>query len=44
MLTIAQAKEHEIFDTTPFMKSRLFSTNGYILADGIIPEEFNKSQ
>lgn len=39
-----RAKEHEIFDTTPFLKSRLFSTNGYTLADGTIRKEFNKSQ
>ncbi|KZV78893.1 MCM-domain-containing protein [Exidia glandulosa HHB12029] len=39
-----RAKDHEIFDTTPFLKSRLFTTNGYTLNDGVIRKEFNKTQ
>ncbi|KAF8909825.1 MCM2/3/5 family-domain-containing protein, partial [Mucidula mucida] len=29
-----RAKEHDIFDITPFLRSRLFSTNGYQLTAG----------
>jgi DNA replication licensing factor MCM2 len=37
---ISQAKEHDIFDTAPFLRSKLFSTNGYKLNDGVIQKSF----
>ncbi|KDQ28068.1 hypothetical protein PLEOSDRAFT_1093484 [Pleurotus ostreatus PC15] len=30
-----RAKEHDIFDCSPFMRSKLFATNGYKLNDGM---------
>ncbi|KAG9221036.1 hypothetical protein CCMSSC00406_0002364 [Pleurotus cornucopiae] len=35
-----RAKEHDIFDCTPFMRSKLFATNGYKLNDGVIEKRF----
>lgn len=35
-----QAKSHDIFDITPFLRSRLFTTNGYKLKENIIEKEF----
>jgi len=35
-----RAKGHDIFDTTPFLKSRVFSANGYTVRDGIIEKVF----
>ncbi|KAI0047520.1 MCM-domain-containing protein [Auriscalpium vulgare] len=35
-----RAKEHDIFDTSPFMRSRLFSANGYVLKDQVIEKRF----
>ncbi|KAI0812657.1 MCM-domain-containing protein [Irpex lacteus] len=35
-----QAKEHDIFDTAPFLRSKLFATNGYKVADGVIEKVF----
>ena len=37
---VSQAKEHDIFDISPFLRSRLFSTNGYILVDKVIEKHF----
>jgi len=35
-----RAKEHDIFDTSPFLRSRLFATNGYVLKDDVIEKRF----
>ena len=35
-----QAKEHEIYDIQPFLKSKLFSTNGYKVAGANIEKAF----
>ncbi len=35
-----QAKEHDIFDVSPFVKSKLFATNGYVLRDRAIEKYF----
>ncbi|KAI0344781.1 MCM-domain-containing protein [Trametopsis cervina] len=35
-----RAKEHDIFDTAPFLRSKLFATNGYKVSDGIIEKVF----
>ncbi|KAH9924901.1 MCM-domain-containing protein [Fomitopsis serialis] len=35
-----RAKEHDIFDTTPFLRSRLFTANGYKLKDDAIEKSF----
>jgi DNA replication licensing factor MCM2 len=35
-----QAKEHEIYDIQPFLKSKLFSTNGYKVAGTNIEKAF----
>jgi len=35
-----RAKEHDIFDISPFLRSKLFSTNGYILVDKVIEKHF----
>ncbi|KAF4599790.1 MCM DNA helicase complex subunit [Pleurotus pulmonarius] len=35
-----RAKEHDIFDCSPFMRSKLFATNGYKLNDGVIEKRF----
>jgi len=35
-----QAKEHDIFDVSPFVKSKLFATNGYVLRDRMIEKHF----
>ena len=35
-----QAKGHDIFDITPFLRSKLFTTNGYKLKENIIEKEF----
>lgn len=35
-----RAKEHDIFDTTPFLRSRLFTANGYRLKDDMIEKTF----
>jgi DNA replication licensing factor MCM2 len=37
---MAQAKEHDIFDLAPFLRSRLFSANGYKHANGNITKTF----
>ena len=40
-----QAKEHDIFDTSPFMHSKLFAVNGYALRDNrTIEKTFKKDQ
>ncbi|CAE6419282.1 DNA replication licensing factor mcm2 OS=Schizosaccharomyces pombe (strain 972 / ATCC 24843) GN=mcm2 PE=1 SV=1 [Rhizoctonia solani AG-1 IB] len=36
----ARAKEHDIFDLAPFLRSRLFSANGYKHANGNITKTF----
>ncbi|KAH0589034.1 MCM DNA helicase complex subunit [Termitomyces sp. 'cryptogamus'] len=35
-----RAKEHEIFDITPFLRSKLFATNGYKVKDRVIEKRF----
>ncbi|KAF8893843.1 MCM-domain-containing protein [Infundibulicybe gibba] len=35
-----RAKEHDIFDITPFLRSKLFSTNGYKVNDSVIEKRF----
>ena len=37
---LLQAKEHDIFDISPFLRSKLFSTNGYMVVDKIIEKHF----
>jgi DNA replication licensing factor MCM2 len=39
-----QAKEHDIFDITPFLRSKLFSTNGYKVNEGVIEKRFQKAR
>ncbi|KLO19458.1 MCM-domain-containing protein [Schizopora paradoxa] len=39
-----KAKEHDIYDTQPFLRSRLFHANGYTLADGVIEKTFHGIQ
>ena len=38
-----QAKDHDIFDTAPFLHSRLFATNGYTLNDDVIEKRFKQA-
>jgi len=35
-----RAKEHDIYDTSPFLHSKLFATNGYKLNDQVIEKRF----
>ncbi|KZS89020.1 MCM-domain-containing protein [Sistotremastrum niveocremeum HHB9708] len=35
-----RAKEHDIYDTAPFLKSKLFATNGYKLYEDVIEKTF----
>ena len=35
-----RAKEHDIFDVAPFLRSKLFQTNGYVLSDKNIDKYF----
>ncbi|RPD78428.1 MCM-domain-containing protein [Lentinus tigrinus ALCF2SS1-7] len=35
-----RAKEHDIYDTAPFLRSKLFAANGYKLKDGTIEKTF----
>ncbi|EMD37775.1 hypothetical protein CERSUDRAFT_105677 [Gelatoporia subvermispora B] len=37
-----RAKEHDIFDTAPFMRSKLFAANGYRLNNGVIEKRFGR--
>ncbi|KZT24251.1 MCM-domain-containing protein [Neolentinus lepideus HHB14362 ss-1] len=37
-----RAKEHDIYDTTPFLHSKLFRTNGYKLENGTIEKRFKR--
>ncbi|KAL5506953.1 MCM2 [Sanghuangporus vaninii] len=37
-----RAKEHDIFDTQPFLHSRLFAANGYRLIDGVVEKSFHR--
>jgi DNA replication licensing factor MCM2 len=37
---LTQAKEHEIYDTAPFLQSRLFIANGYTLNSDVIEKRF----
>jgi DNA replication licensing factor MCM2 len=39
---LTQAKEHEIYDTTPFLQSRLFTANGYTLDGDVIKKRFKQ--
>ncbi|TFK20765.1 DNA replication licensing factor cdc19 [Coprinopsis marcescibilis] len=38
-----KAKEHDIFDINPFIKSKLFRTNGYKVVDSTIEKTFRKT-
>jgi DNA replication licensing factor MCM2 len=40
--SLSQAKEHEIYDTTPFMQSRLFAANGYTRNADVIEKRFKQ--
>ena len=40
ILMVSKAKEHDIFDVSPFLRSKLFKTNGYILKDKTIEKHF----
>ncbi len=42
LFAILQAKEHDIFDTNPFLRSKLFAANGYKLKDGVIEKAFKR--
>lgn len=35
-----QAKDHEIYDTTAFLKSKVFKVNGYKANNGVIEKTF----
>ncbi|KAJ7509154.1 hypothetical protein B0H11DRAFT_1702937 [Mycena galericulata] len=37
-----RAKDHDIFDIAPFLRSKLFSTNGYRVIEGVIEKRFHK--
>jgi DNA replication licensing factor MCM2 len=37
---ILQAKDHDIYDTAPFLRSKLFAANGYKVVDGVIEKRF----
>jgi len=37
-----RAKEHEIYDTAPFLQSRLFTANGYTLNGDVIEKRFKQ--
>ncbi|KAM5543152.1 hypothetical protein V8D89_003026 [Ganoderma adspersum] len=37
-----RAKEHDIYDTTPFLRSKLFAANGYKLKEGSIEKTFRQ--
>ncbi|KAI0717265.1 MCM-domain-containing protein [Cerioporus squamosus] len=37
-----RAKEHDIYDTSPFLRSKLFAANGYKLKDGVIEKTFRR--
>ncbi|KAI0743424.1 MCM-domain-containing protein [Daedaleopsis nitida] len=37
-----RAKEHDIYDTSPFLRSKLFTANGYKLKDGVIEKTFKR--
>lgn len=40
--SLFQAKEHEIYDTAPFLQSRLFSANGYTVDGDVIKKRFKQ--
>ncbi|KAF8210367.1 DNA replication licensing factor cdc19 [Mycena galopus ATCC 62051] len=39
-----RAKDHDIFDIAPFLRSKLFSTNGYKVNEGLIEKRFQKAR
>ncbi|KAF7376225.1 DNA helicase [Mycena sanguinolenta] len=39
-----RAKGHDIFDIAPFLRSKLFSTNGYKVNEGVIEKRFQKTR
>lgn len=39
---LTQAKEHEIYDTVPFLQSRLFTANGYTLNGDVVEKRFKQ--
>jgi DNA replication licensing factor MCM2 len=43
-LLLLQAKEHDIFDTSSFLRSKLFSTNGFKLNDDVIEKRFKRDE
>ncbi|KIM75096.1 hypothetical protein PILCRDRAFT_688282 [Piloderma croceum F 1598] len=42
--SLLQAKEHDIFDTSSFLRSKLFSTNGFKLNDDVIEKRFKRDE
>ncbi|KAI0745092.1 MCM-domain-containing protein [Earliella scabrosa] len=38
-----RAKEHDIYDTSPFLRSKLFAANGYKLKEGTIEKTFKRA-
>ena len=38
-----QAKEHDIYETAPFLRSKLFAANGYKVNDGVIEKRFRRN-
>jgi DNA replication licensing factor MCM2 len=42
LLPPGQAKEHEIYETAPFLQSRLFTANGYTLNSDVIEKRFRQ--
>lgn len=40
LIATVKAKEHDIFDVSPFLRSKLFKTNGYVLKDKTIEKHF----
>jgi hypothetical protein len=43
-LPYAQAKEYDVYDTAPFLRSKLFAANGYKVNDGIIEKRFRTGE
>jgi hypothetical protein len=41
---LLQAKEHDIFDTSAFLRSKLFSTNGFKLNEDVIEKRFKRDE
>ena len=41
---LLQAKIHDIFDTSSFLRSKLFAANGYILDNAVIEKRFRRDE